>query len=45
MSQKSPEIFNKTEAPGFYKSHDGVLINKDNDSLDAYKKKIGRAHV
>ena len=44
MSQKKPEVFNKTEVPGFYKSHDGVLINKDNDALAAYKKKKLKEH-
>lgn len=39
MSKKSPEVFHKTEVPGFYKSHDGVLINKDNEALAAYKRK------
>lgn len=29
----------KTEVDGFYKSHDGVLINKDNNALMAYKKR------
>ena len=38
MSQKN-ETFHKTEATGFYKSHDGVLINKDNDALVAYKQR------
>lgn len=27
----------KTEVPGVYKVADGILINKDNDSLQAYK--------
>jgi hypothetical protein len=27
----------KTEVPGVYKVSDGVLINKDNTSLQAYK--------
>lgn len=29
----------RTEIPGMYKVGDGVLINKDNDSLRAYKLK------
>lgn len=29
----------KTEIPGIYKTKDGILINKDNDALKAYKKK------
>ena len=44
MSQKSPEIFQKTEAAGFYKSRDGILINKDNDSLNAYKMRKYKEH-
>ena len=28
----------KTEYPGIYKEREGVLINKDNDALTAYKK-------
>lgn len=39
MSQKNPDGLQKTEAPGFYKPYDGVLINKDNDALAAYKRK------
>ena len=27
----------KTEVPGIYKKSEGVLINKDNDALKAYK--------
>lgn len=27
----------KTDVPGIYKNGDGVLINKDNSSLNAYK--------
>lgn len=27
----------KTEVPGIYKVSEGVLINKDNDALKAYK--------
>ncbi len=34
----------KTEAPGFYKSCDGILINKDNEALDAYKKRKLKEH-
>ena len=30
----------KTEAPGIYKQRDGILINKDNDALAAYKKRM-----
>ena len=29
----------KTEIPGIYKVTDGVLINKDNEALKAYKLK------
>lgn len=29
----------KTEVPGLYRSGKGVLINKDNESLMAYKKR------
>lgn len=29
----------KTEIPGIYKVSEGVLINKDNDALKAYKKR------
>lgn len=29
----------KTEYPGIYKDREGVLINKDNTSLTAYKRK------
>jgi len=29
----------KTEVPGLYKVSEGVLINKDNDALKAYKKR------
>lgn len=29
----------KTEEPGLYRSSDGVLINKDNQALRAYKQK------
>lgn len=39
MSKNDPKVLHKTEVPGFYKSHDGVLINKDNEALAAYKKK------
>lgn len=27
----------KTEVPGFYKSIEGFVINKDNEALQAYK--------
>jgi len=30
----------KTEVPGIYKERDGILINKDNDALAAYKKRM-----
>jgi hypothetical protein len=30
---------NKTEVPGIYKERDGILINKDNEALHAYKKR------
>lgn len=29
----------KTEIPGIYKEREGVLINKDEDALIAYKKR------
>lgn len=29
----------KTEVPGLYKEGEGILINKDNDALVAYKKR------
>ena len=29
----------KTEKPGLYKTAQGFLINKDNDALNAYKKR------
>lgn len=32
----------KTELPGIYKVSEGVLINKDKDALDAYKKRRER---
>lgn len=30
---------NKTEVPGIYKESEGILINKDNEALDKYRKK------
>ena len=39
MSKKERDENNKTEIPGIYKPHDGILINKDNDSLMAYKRR------
>lgn len=30
---------NKTEIPGVYKVSEGILINKDNESLMKYKKR------
>lgn len=32
----------KTDVEGIYKVQDGVLINKDNDALVAYKKRKAR---
>lgn len=32
----------KTEVPGVYKVEEGVLINKDNASLQAYKNRKNR---
>ena len=32
----------KTEVPGFYKSSDGVIINKDKKALEAYREKKKR---
>lgn len=29
----------KTDVPGFYKVDESLIINKDNDSLQAYKKR------
>lgn len=34
----------KTEVPGIYKVQEGILINKDNEALDAYRKKRIREH-
>jgi BioD-like phosphotransacetylase family protein len=33
----------KTEVKGFYKKSEGVIINKDNESLKAYKRKKEQA--
>ena len=33
----------KTEIPGVYKEREGVLINKDNDALKAYKMQMQKA--
>jgi polyhydroxyalkanoate synthesis regulator phasin len=33
----------KTDVPGIFKEREGVLINKDNDALMAYKIKLQRA--
>ena len=33
----------KTEVPGLYKEREGVLINKDNDALAAYKLQLQKA--
>jgi peptidoglycan hydrolase CwlO-like protein len=30
----------KTEIPGVYKERDGILINRDNQALAAYKKRM-----
>jgi hypothetical protein len=30
----------KTEVPGIYKERDGILINRDNKALAAYKKRM-----
>ena len=35
----------KTEVPGIYKIRDGVLINTDNNSLNAYKNKKRREQM
>lgn len=35
----------KTEVPGIYKVREGVLINTDNKSLNAYKNKKRREHM
>lgn len=32
----------KTQVPGFYKTKEGVVINKDNVALTAYKKQKER---
>jgi hypothetical protein len=32
-------MIGKTEVPGIYKEAEGVLINKDNEALQKYKKK------
>lgn len=44
MSQKTPDQLQKTEVPGFYKARDGILINKDNEALVAYKKRKIKEH-
>lgn len=33
------KVENKTEIPGVYKVSEGILINKDNESLMKYKKR------
>ena len=33
----------QTEIPGVYKEREGVLINKDNDALSAYKIQLQKA--
>ena len=33
----------RTEIPGVYKEREGVLINKDNDALSAYKIQMQKA--
>lgn len=33
----------RTEIPGVYKEREGVLINKDNDALMAYKIRMEKA--
>lgn len=33
----------QTEIPGVYKEREGVLINKDNDALAAYKLQLQKA--
>ena len=33
----------RTEIPGIYKERDGILINKDNDALHAYKLQMQKA--
>ena len=33
----------RTEVPGIFKEREGVLINKDNDALTAYKIKMQKA--
>ena len=35
----------KTDVPGIYKVRDGVLINTDNKSLNAYKNKKKREQM
>ena len=35
----------KTDVPGIYKVRDGVLINTDNNSLNAYKNKKRREQM
>lgn len=32
----------KTAVPGIYKVTEGILINKDNEALEAYKKRKSR---
>ena len=33
----------RTEVPGIYKEREGVLINRDNEALQAYKLKMQKA--
>ena len=33
------ETAKKTDVPGMYKVREGIVINKDNDALEAYKKR------
>lgn len=35
-------MIKKTEVPGIYKVCDGILINKDNEALSAYKRRKNR---
>lgn len=37
------DIEYKTDIPGIFKTKEGFLLNKDNDSLTAYKKKKEQA--
>lgn len=37
-------VLNKTDVPGIYKDGEGVLINKDNEALRAYRFQKNQRH-